>query len=384
MELRFISISKFLFFMNKIFFVALFIIFLFKSPILAQNFNEEDFKSGVIYAQPVTAVQSVPDFNGLIEGFGNSSNVKENLNLAQAVSLYFNTSCPTSSDFYNPKLVDWVIYIDQKGNVAQTIIGDGVNKAKNGQKMSKERNIWVVVFADFPTLPVPNGNTSNINVNFTVSHSAIGKYYSTAETLLYGLASVKAGTSAASTTVLSESVTLTASPIYDLSVISRGVKKKTKHLYLFAGMARLALSNNSVNRCSLIIPPDVSKYFSQLHPRLVGNTFGNADKEIFGLSLALASYHTGSWPFFTDINPNLYLLAHWFLFPPERPWNYQSLSVFAGTEISLSTPFSQIAAGINYSPNWDTGLGFFLGTDLIKDSDNYFKLKWFYGINYFL
>jgi len=161
-----------------------------------------------------------------------------------------------------------------------------------------------------------------------------------------------------------------------------------KHLFLFTGLARFSLDPNTLDRFTLRIPPEYSVYFTLKQPRLVNNTFGNYEGLVWGISLAVASFHLGSIDMRRDIQPDFYLLGHFFLAPAEKPWDFQSASLFAGTQLSLSTPFNQIPFGFDWGDpfgiSWFRDMGFLGGLDLWRNPKNTFDIRWFYGINYFL
>jgi hypothetical protein len=158
---------------------------------------------------------------------------------------------------------------------------------------------------------------------------------------------------------------------------------KTNHWFMYYGVASLALSLDTINRCTVNIPGQVAAQFTDYHPSSVGNTFGNTDKEFGGLSIALVNSNIGPTPSLTNPDPDLYLLAHLYLISPEKPWSLESLSLCIGPEISLSIPFSSLVMGVDYGLG-NTGLGLLMGCKWYSNDGGGFQPSWVYGINYFL
>jgi hypothetical protein len=95
--------------------------------------------------------------------------------------------------------------------------------------------------------------------------------------------------------------------------------------------------------------------------------------------------------FFKEKSGNFHVFIHRFLTGTyEKPWDVSSISAFIGFGLpntNQNPNFSSFDFGGTYEigTGWFQGTGVSIGGEMLRDpSNNLYKLKWLYGLNYFL
>lgn len=289
---------------------------------------------------------------------------------------------------YDWRFADWVVYISSSGNqsvVRQGLIGRdrrfiGKPQSRLTGELFGDQNLWVMVFSTFSLieatgtgttatgiLPVNIGAPPTPNLDRRDHLTKNDVFISTADPLSLP-EKVDAANSKSKSPCPAEMdggavrVTL-ATTQYERGLTERALDSIIRSFSptkvedslrqavhqdsitvcmveissnstdrLFLGFKKLQLRTNTTNGISLF-PVEGQKTFAQTNIREVHTTFGNGEQGRFGLSLALGTPMRVLDQGGGNIQQTRlggYLFAHWYLYPPNRPWRNGSFSFVIG------------------------------------------------------